>query len=190
MSASSPTRRTRRPREAFVEFLLSEEGQQILLDPKIQRLPVRLATYDKAPAGYPNPFKDTQLGAKVKFDADVSESALRTAQLAVRPAGHLPPQGAQRRLEGDPRRREEARRGRQRRREATARRSAQARHRRCRSPRRKRADPAIAGSFQEVKKGQKVAGRQAEFEQKWDAVRSRRTTPRRRRWRRRRRAAK
>src|SRR3954471_22482203 len=60
--------------EAFVEFLLSDEGQQILLDPKIQRLPVRAATYDKAPAGYPNPFKDTTLGAKVSFNADVSES--------------------------------------------------------------------------------------------------------------------
>ena len=52
--------------EAFVEFLLSEEGQQILLDPKIQRLPVRPATYAKAPAGYPNPFTDTSLGAKVQ----------------------------------------------------------------------------------------------------------------------------
>src|SRR5204863_9103032 len=60
--------------EAFVEFLLSEEGQQILLDPKIQRLPVRLATYDKAPAGYPNPFKDTSIGATVRFDALVSEA--------------------------------------------------------------------------------------------------------------------
>ena len=59
--------------EAFVEFLLSEEGQQILLDPKIQRLPVRPATYAKAPAGYPNPFTDKSLGAKVKFNADVSE---------------------------------------------------------------------------------------------------------------------
>ena len=59
--------------EAFVEFLLSEEGQMILLDPKIQRLPVRLATYDKAPAGYPNPFKDTSIGAKVSFNALLSE---------------------------------------------------------------------------------------------------------------------
>ena len=59
--------------EAFVEFLLSEEGQQILLDPKIQRLPVRLATYDKAPAGYPNPFKDSSIGAKVKFNTELSE---------------------------------------------------------------------------------------------------------------------
>jgi len=30
-------------------------------------------------------------------------------------------------------------------------------------------DPAIAGSFQEVKAGQKVAGRQAELESRWDA---------------------
>ena len=50
-----------------------EKGQQILFDPKIQRLPVRLATYDKAPAGFPNPFKNEKLGAGVKFDADVSE---------------------------------------------------------------------------------------------------------------------
>ncbi len=60
--------------EAFVEFLLSEEGQQILLDPKIQRLPVRPATYAKAPAGYPNPFKDSKLGAGVDFNADLSET--------------------------------------------------------------------------------------------------------------------
>src|SRR5262249_41113839 len=59
--------------EAFVAFLLSEEGQQILLDPKIQRLPVRATTYSKAPAGYPNPFTDKSLGAKVNFNADLSE---------------------------------------------------------------------------------------------------------------------
>ncbi|MGQ0665140.1 MAG: ABC transporter substrate-binding protein [Pseudomonadota bacterium] len=59
---------------AFVEFLLSEDGQAILLDPKIRRLPVRPATYDKAPPDYPNPFKDASLGAAVKFDADLSEA--------------------------------------------------------------------------------------------------------------------
>jgi phosphoglycerate transport regulatory protein PgtC len=32
------------------------------------------------------------------------------------------------------------------------------------------ADPAIAGAFQEVKPGQKAAGRQAEFEARWDAA--------------------
>src|SRR5215208_32081 len=66
--------RNQKAAEAFVEFLLSEEGQQILLDPKIQRLPVRAATYAKAPAGYPNPFADSKLGAGVNFNADVSES--------------------------------------------------------------------------------------------------------------------
>jgi hypothetical protein len=45
----------------------------LLLDPKIQRLPVRLDTYAKAPAGYPNPFKDTKIGAGVNFNADLSE---------------------------------------------------------------------------------------------------------------------
>ena len=59
--------------KAFVDFLLSDKGQQILLDPAIRRLPVNPATYAKAPAGYPNPFKDTGLGAKVTFDAMVSE---------------------------------------------------------------------------------------------------------------------
>src|SRR3954471_2463249 len=60
--------------KAFVEFLLSEPGQQILLDPKIQRLPVRLSTYDKAPAGYPNPFKEARFGKAVAFGVDLSEA--------------------------------------------------------------------------------------------------------------------
>ena len=50
-----------------------EEGQQLLLDPKISRLPVLPATYAKAPAGYPNPFSGT-IQAKVNFDTDLSES--------------------------------------------------------------------------------------------------------------------
>ena len=57
----------------FVQFTLSEEGQQLLLDPKISRLPVLPATYAKAPAGYPNPFGGT-IQAKVDFDATLSES--------------------------------------------------------------------------------------------------------------------
>lgn len=59
--------------EAFVEFLLSPTGQEVLLQPAIRRLPVNPAVYAKAPADYPNPFKDTSLGAKVKFSAEVSE---------------------------------------------------------------------------------------------------------------------
>lgn len=53
---------------AFVEFLLSDDGQALLLDPKIRRLPVRESTYAKAPEGFPNPFKDSSIGAAVKFD--------------------------------------------------------------------------------------------------------------------------
>lgn len=58
--------------EAFVDFLLSEEGQQVLLEPSIRRLPVNPAAYDAAPEGYPNPFEDESIGAAVNFDADVS----------------------------------------------------------------------------------------------------------------------
>jgi len=54
--------------EASVEFLLSEPGQEILLDPKIRRLPVNPAIYAKAPADFPNPFKDSSIGAAVQFD--------------------------------------------------------------------------------------------------------------------------
>lgn len=59
--------------EAFVDFLVSPAGQEVLLEPSIRRLPINPATYFKAPADYPNPFKDTSLGAKVKFDVAVSD---------------------------------------------------------------------------------------------------------------------
>ena len=59
--------------EAFIEFLISPAGQEVLLEPSIRRLPINPATYAKAPADYPNPFKDTSLGAKVKFDVAVSD---------------------------------------------------------------------------------------------------------------------
>ena len=57
----------------FLQYTLSEEGQQLLLDPKISRLPVLPGTYAKAPAGYPNPFAGT-IPAKVNFDSNLSES--------------------------------------------------------------------------------------------------------------------
>jgi phosphoglycerate transport regulatory protein PgtC len=59
--------------EAFVNYLLSPAGQEVLLEPSISRLPVNPAVYAKAPAGFPNPFKDKSLGAQVKFDVSVSE---------------------------------------------------------------------------------------------------------------------
>ena len=57
----------------FMQFTLSEEGQQLLLDPKISRLPVLPSAYAKAPPGYPNPFGGT-IQAKVNFDSGLSES--------------------------------------------------------------------------------------------------------------------
>jgi phosphoglycerate transport regulatory protein PgtC len=57
----------------FMQFTLSEEGQALLLDPKISRLPVLPAAYAKAPKGYPNPF-DGSINAKVKFDSNLSEA--------------------------------------------------------------------------------------------------------------------
>jgi len=59
---------------AFIEFLLSVDGQKILLDPAIRRLPVNPATYALAPKDFPNPFKDTSLGKAVKFDVNLSEA--------------------------------------------------------------------------------------------------------------------
>jgi phosphoglycerate transport regulatory protein PgtC len=59
--------------EAFVEYLLSAAGQEVLLDKGIRRLPVRPETYAKAPADYPNPFKDPSLGGKVTFNSEISE---------------------------------------------------------------------------------------------------------------------
>jgi ABC-type Fe3+ transport system substrate-binding protein len=155
--------------EAFVEFLLSEEGQQILLDPKIQRLPVRLATYDKAPAGYPNPFKDTSIGAKVSFNADLSEARyellnslydrvvtfrlkeLNAAWKAIHETERRLGTGANAAAKGL---------------------LAQARKLATTVPltEKEAADPAIAGAFQALKPGQKPAGRQAEFEAKWDTA--------------------
>jgi len=59
---------------AFIEYLMSTEGQELLLDPKIRRLPVNPATYAKAPADFPNPFKDKSIGAAVKFDLELSKN--------------------------------------------------------------------------------------------------------------------
>jgi ABC-type Fe3+ transport system substrate-binding protein len=154
--------------EAFVEYLLSEEGQQILLDPKIQRLPVRPATYDKAPAGYPNPFKDASLGSRVSFNADLSEARyhlvnslydrlitfrlkeLNAAWKAIHDAEAKLGQGASR----------EARIL-----LSEARKLATA----IPITEKGAVDPAISGSFQQARKDRPVAGRQAEFESKWDS---------------------
>ena len=57
----------------FIQYSLSPEGQQLLLDPKSSRLPVLPETYKKAPAGYPDPYGG-KIRAKVNFDSDLSDS--------------------------------------------------------------------------------------------------------------------
>ena len=56
----------------FIAYTLSDEGQELLLGPKISRLPVLPAVYGKAPKGYPNPFTGG-IKAKVNFDSSLSE---------------------------------------------------------------------------------------------------------------------
>lgn len=57
----------------FMAFSMSTEGQQLLFDPKISRLPILPYSSLKAPAGYPVP-QDVAQRAKVQFDADLSEN--------------------------------------------------------------------------------------------------------------------
>lgn len=57
---------------AFVEYLLSDEGQLRLFSPEIGRLPVVPDLYAKAPASYPNLFT-MKLGG-VNFDSKLSSS--------------------------------------------------------------------------------------------------------------------
>jgi phosphoglycerate transport regulatory protein PgtC len=160
--------RNQKAAEAFVEFLLSDEGQQILLDPKIQRLPVRPAIYDKAPPDYPNPFKDQKLGARVTFNADLSESRyelinslydrLITFRLKELNAAWKAINDAEAKLGAGAS-------GEAKRLLAEARRLATS----VPITEKEASDPSIAGSFRELKPGQKAAGRQAEFEEKWDS---------------------
>jgi phosphoglycerate transport regulatory protein PgtC len=57
----------------FINFTLSPEGQELLFDPAISRLPVLPSAYKKAPPGFPNPFTGT-IKPKVNFDSDLAES--------------------------------------------------------------------------------------------------------------------
>lgn len=59
----------------FIQYSVSTEGQMLLLDPKISRLPVlpAAALVGKLPAGYPDPYEIAKR-AKVNFDSDLSES--------------------------------------------------------------------------------------------------------------------
>jgi hypothetical protein len=57
----------------FINFALSPEGQLLLLNARISRLPVLPSVYAKAPQGYPNPFGG-KIKPKVNFDSDLSRS--------------------------------------------------------------------------------------------------------------------
>ncbi len=65
------------PAEAkkFISYTVSLEGQQLLYDPKISRLPILppAAMGGRAPQGYPDPFEIAKR-AKVQFNSDLSES--------------------------------------------------------------------------------------------------------------------
>lgn len=58
--------------KAFVEFVLSEQGQMLLFDPEISRLPVMQGLYDQAPAHYANPFGDELTNKGIAFDTQLS----------------------------------------------------------------------------------------------------------------------
>ncbi|MDO9526720.1 MAG: extracellular solute-binding protein [Gemmobacter sp.] len=58
--------------KAFVEYVLSPEGQQVLLNPAIMRLPVNPAAYANAPEGFPNPFSADFAPGAIAFDVDKS----------------------------------------------------------------------------------------------------------------------
>lgn len=63
-----------RAAEKFIDFLLSDEGQTLLLAKENSRLPLRPEVYKRAPEGYPNPFTDPALKNKKKFDVKLSKS--------------------------------------------------------------------------------------------------------------------
>jgi len=57
----------------FMAFTMSAQGQQLLFDPKISRLPILPYSQLKAPAGYPVP-QEVAARVKVQFDAKLSEA--------------------------------------------------------------------------------------------------------------------
>jgi len=56
----------------FVEFVLSPQGQEVLLNPAIMRLPVNPEAYANAPEGFPNPFDEDFAPGAIIFDVDKS----------------------------------------------------------------------------------------------------------------------
>lgn len=62
--------------QKFIEYMLSEEGQVLLFNPKIGRLPVLPSAYKRAPEGIPNPF-EIKWGPGGGFKFDVFKSEMR-----------------------------------------------------------------------------------------------------------------
>jgi ABC-type Fe3+ transport system substrate-binding protein len=153
---------------AFIEFVLSDEGQHILFDPKIRRLPVKETAYAKAPADYPNPFKNPSLGARVKFDSVLSEvryellnslyDRLVTFRLKELNAAWKAIHAAEAALAKKPN-------------AEGAKLLAEARKKASAVPvsEKDANDPAIAGAFRAAAKDKPAPKRQAEFEEQWDA---------------------
>lgn len=61
--------------EAFVTFLLSQNGQKTLAHPDIRRLPVRPSAYEGLPSGNFNPFAAAEAG-HLQFNGDVARPRL------------------------------------------------------------------------------------------------------------------
>lgn len=155
--------------KAFIDFLLSEQGQKILLDEKIRRLPVNPKVYTQAPVDFPNPFENGSIGAMVKFDVQLSKARynlvnslfdvmityrmdeLRAATKAIQDA-------------------EIAMRGKTNSKAAKLIGEARALVAALPITEAEATDPEFAGIFRKKRKKatDKVTGRQAEVEQKWD----------------------
>ncbi|MDH1628746.1 ABC transporter substrate-binding protein [Pseudomonas mosselii] len=60
---------------AFVAFVLSEDGQKLLADPDIRKLPARPSVYARLPPDYHNPFAEARQGA-YRYGNDASRERL------------------------------------------------------------------------------------------------------------------
>ena len=56
----------------FIDFLVSPNGQSMLLDDKIRRIPILRDTFEEAPDDYPNPYKSNKLAETFNFDVVLS----------------------------------------------------------------------------------------------------------------------
>ncbi|MBL4613824.1 MAG: extracellular solute-binding protein [Magnetovibrio sp.] len=59
--------------QAFVDFVLSQQGQSLLFAPEISRLPVMTSLYENAPSHIANPFSDELIDKGIAFDTGLSQ---------------------------------------------------------------------------------------------------------------------